>query len=228
MAKYNRSYPKRRKTYSKKTVRVSRPLVRRIVNNMAEKKFQDTSFGSAGAPVAITSSWVFVSAVGGITQGTTASTRLGNKIRIKSIEWIFQIAPTVGAPKNGTMCRLIIYRNNEAVGIDITATTLFVSGTANSITAMRNQTLLPRATILRDKMMTMLATSSNAADATATTIGPKTVVRFKIFPNKVLDFQSNAGTISDLFKYDYGFGIIADGNSCCSYYATQQVVWTDA
>lgn len=213
----------RKKTYKKKTYRkrpsraLSAPRVRRAIINIAEKKFVNTSIATRASMTAVTNAWLFTSCIAGIQQGTSASDRIGNKAYIHSITVRFSLIPSFVTVVSGVQCRFVMYHNKEAVAALPGPTTVWTTDTFNS---QRNLTLKPRVSLLKDMTMAHVNT-------TTTSGGPPYMMACTIYPKKIVDFQSSAGTISDLFKDDYGFGWCADANSCCQYYGTVQVVFSD-
>ena len=186
---------------------------------MAEKKFFYTATGVSPLPV----TWTFESFLDGIIQGSTASTRIGNKILIHGIQVKVIMAPLTTMPAIGSICRLVIYHNKETVSAVPVSANVF---TSNTVTALRNITLLPRLAIKRDMTQAMMVTSQNGAGANLT-VGPANVMSMSIYPKKIVDFQSNAGTVTDLFKNDFGIGYICSAAASCTITFEVNVIFSD-
>lgn len=128
---------------------------------------------------------------------------------------------TIGV--TGAMARIIVVHNKETLGALPTATSLF---TYDDMCALRNQTLLPRFSIIRDGTHTMVVTATNAAVASA--MGPRVMVHIKIWPNKVIDFTGNLATVAAQFKDDYCLGVASNLSSQCTMTVECQMVYSDA
>lgn len=231
-------YLKRRKTMGRKRsfrpkAKVAAARVRRVVLNMSEKKFFNQNVGVVGTefPAAIT--WDFFSALAtnasgggtGIKQGTGASDRLGNKIFLRAIHFTITMAPLFGAGMtNGCVCRVIVYHNKEAVGTLPSGITMF---TLNNINSNRAVEYMPKLSVIRDFTHSMVTTAAVAA-STPLSVGPMTIKKFSIYPNKLISFTSNTGAISDFLKDDYGFGICATDATGCSVIVNMQTIFSDA
>ena len=64
-----------------------------------------------------TNSWEFKSALAGLTQGTSTTTRVGARIALVAIEYFVKIAPAVASVGGeGSMCRMVFYHNKAAAG----------------------------------------------------------------------------------------------------------------
>lgn len=199
--------------------------VKRIVTSMSEHKFVNYAIGTRAAGNAIVASWGVLSFLNGpagttgIPIGTTASTRIGNKIRLVSIKYSFVFLPVATMDASGgNNCRFVIYRNNQCNGTLVSAADAFVS---NQTTSPRNVNNLKKISILRDSIMTMVPTSG-------TTMGPAYPITGTIYPKSVVTYTGTAATIADILMKDWGFMVIADAASCCEYYGEWQLNFTDA
>jgi len=211
------TYLRKRKTFRRKSVRAK---VKRVLFSMAEKKY----FESSGTVATIPATWTSDSVIDGLGQGTAATNRIGNKIYVHKIVITLLLAPVFsGVNANGSVCRVAMYHNKEASGALPGATPAIFE--SDSIIANRYVPKLPQYTLLSDKTATMVISATNGATYNAA--AGKVVYRICVYPKKRIDFQSNAGTISDLFKDDYGLAYIADSNVCCSLQWKSQVVFSD-
>lgn len=224
---YRRRYSSRKRRVTRKGVVA---IARRVVNrNLEEKWFSKVIVGSTtnpgtAVPTLIFNTWTLKSALAGIQQGTTAQARLGDRIRLKRIEFLIKVEPIVNAGiKDGTSCRMIVYHNKQANGTDIPPTAIFDYDKKESL---RNITQARRVSVLRDYTHQMVAYATGTGDA-VTTAGPAILYTWKVFPKKQITFSANEGTINDLLTDDYGFGITAEGG-CCQALIISKVVFTDA
>jgi len=215
----NKKKSKTRK--SSKQMTISKARIKKVVMNMAEKKyFNQTLF--SGSLSAIT--WTFGSFLAGLQQGTAATNRIGNVIRVHAIYAQVVIDTTVASVNTGgSVCKWIVYHNKEAVGAVPTGAQIY---DADNFSALRNVILMPRFKVMREGSHSMVVTSATTVPGNYST-GPAHMFMVAIYPKKKIDYQSNAGTISDLFKDDYGFGFVAGHANCCSFTVKTKVVFSD-
>lgn len=224
--------PYRRGTTSKKrrvTKKAVAQIARRVINRNVETKYKDfvlygsTNVLSTAAPTLLSNTWGFSSACGVLSQGYTASQRIGEKVRIKRIELYFTVFPAVDAAMaDGALCRFIVYHNKRANGAVPTGTDMFVIDAQH---ALRNSTKLGQLSILREYNHSLVMYSNNAGAAVSS--GPAVQWKWTIYPKKTLQFQENNGSVADLFMDDYGVGYIGETN-CCLARITGKLVFTDA
>lgn len=215
MAYYKKTtlYKRRKTTKGKRYAKVTVPRVRRVLMNMAERKFYTTTVTSGAMPAV----WTWISHIGLIQQGFLANQRIGNKIFIRKMTWAGQMTFSAAAANvTGCLGRMVIYHNKETVGL-LPALTPAVFD-QDKVYAQRNITLKPRLSILKDMTHSGVVTATNGATPIAT--GPQTSFQVSIYPNKQIDFQSNLGTVADLFKDDYGMGMICNNTCVMEYYVT--------
>lgn len=217
---YKRRYTRRRK-YAKGAVSRKRvaAIAKRVVTRMAEDKYLNTTIATGAS-----TSWQFGTFLA-CSQGTTASTRLGETIRLKRIEVFLRVTPVTTMAVTGTQCRVILYHNKQAAGALPSAAMIFdANGTIN---ATRNTDQVRRITVVRDIVHTMVVTAKTDGVASNWSVGPIGVFKWVIYPKKKIQYTSNAGTISDLLLDDYGLGFLSDGNSCCNVDARVKVIFCD-
>lgn len=223
--KYRALLAKSKKTATKKkmAITVAPSIIKKVVNNMAEKKFLNTSDNLALADTV----WHFYSALEGLTQGSGVSNRIGNKIYLHYIEFQVLCYPSSTISNDGGTARFILYHNKETVGTLTTSAMVF---NADKLHAQRNITLEPRVSVLRDRVCQCVVTSYDAAGAAGEkkAFGPTHYWVWRIYPKKKIDFQSNAGTISDLLKDDYGFAACSLNANDMTFELNTQVVFSDA
>lgn len=173
----------------------------------------------------ITTSWKNVSACIGLGEGTSAITRIGQKVRLKRIEYIVAIQPVLaGTEKVGSRCRVILYHNKQANGAPMAPTSLFDS---NDILSLRNITQMRRCSVLKEHVHHMSVIASDGA-GTNSSAGPPIQFKWTIYPKTVLQYTSNAGAEADILKDDYGIGWISDDAGCCTISVRSKLVFTDA
>lgn len=207
--------------------RVSRryPLQRTIRFTSPEIKFADgTSSGTISA-----TSWAYATLMA-LQQGTNASQRIGNKIYAKGIQLMVQmyVSTPQTAPVFGNTCRMIAYHNKEANGaLPGASPSIFLT---DSFMSLRNSATYPKFDVLKDEVHNFMPTSSNGNTGTPTPITASAphILRWYIPINRVIQYQSNAGTISDLLKDDYGVGIICNAGTSCSFDMRYKLLFSDA
>lgn len=187
---------------------------------MDEKKFFDVTPAGGAVPA----TWTWSSFLQGLNQGTSASGRIGNKIYVHQINFFAQISPLVTIAAAGSVCRLVIYHNKEAAGAVPSATpSVFDS---DKVIAARYIPTRPRYTIMKDQ--SMVHTPLTGTGGAAVLMAGKTTLKMTVYPKKRVDYSSTGGGIADLFKDDYGLGMIADGANCCTIEWRAQVIYSDA
>lgn len=212
---------KRMASRRRRGTRATTQKIRTVVNRMAEKKYKFIPT----ALVATQATWQFTSIAGQLSQGTTASSRIGDKVILQSLEFAFIMKPEIGMAVEGAMCRIVIYHNKEAVGSLPASAALF---TGDNIEAQLTFPNRPRFSLLRDQTHSMIVTSTDPASGNVISVGPTKKITMKVFPKKKICFNANNGTVADLLKDDYGVGIICNAVSSCSVSYTCTMVFTDA
>lgn len=198
--------------------------VKRVVTSLEEKKATAAALDfTSKSPSA---NWQFISglAAANISQGTAKNQRIGERIKIWKIDFVFTIIPTPGSAfmTDGTCCRFIIYHNKQANGAIPVSSQLWNTDTE---AATRNITFVNRISVLKDFTHSMVATSQNAG--TVLTAGPKLLTTVTIYPKAKISYQGSTGTISDILKDDYGIGYVTEAAGCCSMACNVQVHYTD-
>lgn len=222
----SRSYTKKTRTarqYKKKPTLTKR--VRTIVNRIAEEKYINITLGTQFTSMNH-DAWKYQSALAGIIQGTTAHTRLGNKIFVKAIHFAIECnLANVGAIRQeNESCEMVAYHNKQANG---TAMSSGLMWNTDEVGAVRNLDQTHRVKIQKYLYHTFQVFGDPSVTTKVTLTGWG-VMRFSIYPKKVIEFQSNAGTISDILSDDFGFGAAITGyNGLCTLTGTMQTVFTD-
>lgn len=193
---------------------------------MNEKKFYNSPVGSNTNTPA---TWTLASFFPLIQQGTTANNRIGNKIFVKGV-WITMLCQGGTTMLNGTASgtagvntRFIVYHNKEALGTQIAATTIFDQ---DSISSLRNNTKSSQVSLKKDFTRTVVVTGVKSTGESVAT-GPSIQEIFYIPINKRIDYSGNTGTIADILKDDYGYGMCCSAANLNSCAVTFKVLYTD-
>ncbi|MFQ0997896.1 hypothetical protein [Gilliamella sp. CG33] len=123
------------------------PLRRGRRATIGELKFHDVGFSDA---VIAATGAIIEDSVLTIAQGTTESTRIGRKVRVKSINWRFTLQlPTTATPaETADSIRIILYLDKQANGATATVTGILETAAFN---AYRNLANTGRFVILMDR-----------------------------------------------------------------------------
>lgn len=202
-------------------------VVKTIVNKSLEKKFKNVAlFGEENfsAPYVAGLTWAWNSSLGTIKQGTNASERIGNKIKVLGM-WLTIIAKphVVNMPAGGgSICKIIVVHDKDSRGSLPTASNIFNS---DNIYSLRNRLFMNRYSIVKEFTHTMVGLTTDG-------IGIHTASGFSTYKvwikiNKVLDFQSNVGDVGDLWADNWYVGICASVADCCQVNVVSQIVFQD-
>ena len=109
---------KQRTTYRRGQSRPSKAYVARIARSVVRRNEETKCFTQTLLNgTSSTNSWEFKSALAGLTQGTSTTTRVGARIALVAIEYFVKIAPAVASVGGeGSMCRMVFYHNKAAAG----------------------------------------------------------------------------------------------------------------
>lgn len=206
---------KAHKTYrKKKTIMKLAPAIRRITYSIAEKKY----FEFSGVAANVGTSWAYISAFDPsppgnatttISQGTGVANRIGNKIFVESITFHLHLTGTTTMDFNGIIGRFGIYHNTAAEGALPTSAETW---NTNNVHSGRNLAKLGPVTFPKMVQHTMLVLGNNAGVVAA--VGPPACFTLKIFPKKVVTFDSTTAGIASIYKDDYGLvRISSDGDA---------------
>lgn len=194
------AYSKRRKT--QQTVVLATPYARR--RSTPELKFFDTT--KAGTAVA-TAGTIFDSSLLLMQEGNTDSTRIGNKIQLKSLMIRGTYVVTSATPAAGSnVVRIIVYQDRQANGATAAVTDILNTADYRSFNNMDNT---DRFRTLCEEVIEYNCQSA-AGDGTANVTSEQ--VR-TFFLKKRLDipikYKGNAGTIADVASNNIGVLVIA-------------------
>jgi len=227
-SRYARPYSGRRRNgrrksnrYSTRTVKMTVPRVRRIIQNFAEKKFVDGTL----TDTTIAGSWQFFQTfIASISQGTSANTRLGNKIMIERMTFNILITSNeVPANQNGWLARVVLFEDSACNGRVLTFDDLFATDTMNSV---RASPYTPAVKILRDKVAGGEVSALDSTDLAW--MSRPNFIRMVVRPRKVVDYVGATGGISDLIKYNWGLAYSSSSNSnACYINVTYKIEFTD-
>ena len=213
--------PRRGRTATSNKAYVAR-IARSVVRRSAETKCFSQTLIVAGTNVS--TSWGYYSALAGLTQGTSAFTRVGAKIQIVALEFFVQLAPTTAnVTDNGASCRMCIYHNKAAGGQLPVTNELWDN---NAVVTGRAVGYVTKYSILEDFMHQMVVYSRDGTGNYSS--GPQLSKMLRVTPHTVVQYGLNGGTISDLPKDDFGFALIADGVNCCNINVYSKVWFKDA
>lgn len=160
-----------------------------------------------------------------IVQGTTANTRIGQKIYLRSINLCISIAPlAVAGTVGGCAMRYGIYHNKECNGSQITFGQIF-NGTRPEVG--RNLNYAAKVTVMKDLVAQAVVTGTDSTGAVKA-VGPKQVLKLSVHPKKVINYSAATATIADILKDDYGMFMVCSDTSTMSMYIQCQIVYNDA
>jgi len=194
--------------------------VRKVVQSLAEKKFFDITTQS----ITFLNTWTTIdNFICQITQGTTASNRIGNKIFVHSIEVSLVVTPQVAMSVAGCFCRIAFVHNKETNYVATDPLSIF---NLNVVTSLRNTPNNAKYTMLRDFQHVMVPTGTDSTGVVKT-VGPALFTTFKIFPKKRIDFVANTGLVADLMKDNWSLLYCADSSTGCTGTYRVKVIFSD-
>lgn len=222
---YKRRSVKRRRIGRRAVTKIAR----RVVNSRLEEKYINlvllgsTTDPTTAAPSLMSGSWTFKSVLPTIAEGTTSFERIGNKIRVKRIEFSIQIEPAIhSAMVDGGAGRVVVYHNKQATGALPSAAMVWDT---NRLATLRNTAQTKRISILKDYTHQMVVYASNGGAVFSA--GPSTFFKWVVYPKKTIQYTANTADISDILMDDYGIGFVGEAN-CCQGYILAKVIYTDA
>ena len=194
---------KQRTTYRRGQSRPSKAYVARIARSVVRRNEETKCFTQTLLNgTSSTNSWEFKSALAGLTQGTSTTTRVGARIALVAIEYFVKIAPAVASVGGeGSMCRMVFYHNKAAAGAVPDVAQIFDT---NNFYSGRNVNYATKFSLLDDITHQMVITSYNSSSGVAFSAGPALFKIIRVTPRTVVQFGGNAGTISDLPLDDFG------------------------
>lgn len=234
------TYKRRGTTKRRRTLRakISVPRFRKLTYNMQEKKYLDYKVtGLACNTSGMCQSLLYGTSIlwgggstvapdpAGLSQGTSASTRIGNKIYLHSITVTMNIFGTAAAAGAALGCamRWGIYHNKECNGVQLTWAQIF-----NDAQAFANRSIpyKPKVTLLKDRVDSIVVTGTDSTGAVKT-VGPNTLHKCAVYPKKVISYSSGTSTIADILKDDYGLYMICQASSTMNMNFAVQIIYSD-
>lgn len=191
---------------------IAKVEAKRCMQRLAEKKHLTTSIGLNPIGAAGTATNLVV-----MSQGNSATTRVGNQIHISELEFVLGLfTPAAAAAAD---IRVIVGWDHESAGGGVTITDVLES--ANWLSCYNKDKVKPggRFQLLLDRFITLNNGSATVTTATA-------VLHRKWKLDKVVFYQSNAGTISDVLKNNlFVLQISANGTEVSA--GNAQICYTD-
>ena len=194
---------KQRTTYRRGQSRPSKAYVARIARSVVRRNEETKCFTQTLLNgTSSTNSWEFKSALAGLTQGTSTTTRVGARIALVAIEYFVKIAPAVASVGGeGSMCRMVFYHNKAAAGAVPDVAQIFDT---NNFYSGRNVNYATKFSLLDDITHQMVITSYNSSSGVAFSRRSRAVQNHPGDPSNCGTVWRNAGTISDLPLDDFG------------------------
>lgn len=179
-----RSFQPKKKTFNRDMSGVSVQSKRAYQATIGpETKFIDSGY----AATAITNAALNLTLMNGMVQGTTNTTRVGNKIQCRSIE----VRGSVGlpaVPDNSVNIRVGLVIDFQSNGANFVIADLWnVTAPAPNVFASRNLNYTERFKVLKDQIITLSAAGPGAESFV-----------WHIPADVVTKYISNAGTIADI------------------------------
>lgn len=203
-----RGLPKRR-LYP--LVRYRRPAtltapVRRIITNYAEKKFIDMPL----VDNTITPAWEFWGSLfDAIPQGTSANTRIGNKIYVTKVNIRFTIRGQATMAVDGNLVRVVLFKDVAANGKAVTWHDLFH---ADALVSTRSSVFNSNVSLIKDitlgQHVTALAATSGTTSAAGAYYSAPRVVDWTVYPKMIVDYDSSTSGVASILKNNMGIGYV--------------------
>lgn len=197
-------YTKRQKTGPPAPVQ-AKTFFKKSDAGLPELKFIDTT---KAATAVATAGTIFNSSLLLMQEGTSDSTRIGNKITVKSVMLrgsVFANAQ-VDANETSNVVRIIVYLDRQANGATAAVTDILASANWRSFNNLDNK---DRFRTLAEKEIAIVlpgATPSGAAFVFGETVQP---FFMKAKLNMVVKYKLNVGDITDLASANIGVLVIA-------------------
>jgi hypothetical protein len=214
-------------------------FVRRTVMDIEEKKY----FNHAPTTAALTvpnTLWgiyglLYDNANNGIIQGTAATQRVGNRIKLTGIDLFVKIEPLQGgiaSDANASMCRFVVVHQKKNNGAKPTAAQIFMSvdttptGGDPAIDSLQNPVYEHRLTIHQDIVHNMVFTGQTVA--AANTAGPEGLYRIHIPAKSIVEYNASTGGEAALVSDAWYLAVLSDGSACCNITTNCIVRYVDA
>jgi len=197
---------------------------------MAEHKYFDMLIDVNKASVAtkMKTTVEYLSILDGINQGITASTRVGNRIRVSRVEASFDVQPDTNNPMLSLM-RLMFVHNADCGSAAPSFSDMFHPGSKDYM-SLQAPEFMSKYKLKRDYLHS-ITTVAIRPDNNSATSGPRTNVRFKFPFNKVITYRATGGaagtTPTNMTKDDLYLAWVATEADCCQFQGTVRVYYTD-
>ena len=218
---------KQRTTYRRGQSRPSKAYVARIARSVVRRNEETKCFTQTLLNgTSSTNSWEFKSALAGLTQGTSTTTRVGAQLLLWQLSTLLRLLllwlPVGG---EGSMCRMVFYHNKAAAGAVPDVAQIFDT---NNFYSGRNVNYATKFSLLDDITHQMVITSYNSSSGVAFSRSRAVQKIIRVTPRTVVQFGGNAGTISDLPLDDFGVAHCSDDVTCCLVTVVAKVWFKDA
>lgn len=213
-----------RRTYGRR--RSNKAYVARIARNVMRRAEETKCFTQTvvAAGTNVNTAWQYASILAGLIQGVGTNARVGSKISIVALEFFVAVTPlTANMDDNGSACRLVIYHNKAAGGLNPVTAELWDN---NALVTGRYVNYASKYSILEDVTHQMVLLSRDAGGKWAS--GPQLNKLLRVTPRTTVEYGGNVGTISDLPQDDFGIAYISDGVNCCTLNVVGKVWFKDS
>jgi len=163
-----------------------------------------------------------------MSQGTSSSTRLGNRVFIESIELNISMNCIAGTNNQvGAICRFVVVMDRQANGAVIPGIPSFFQD--DNVLSVRSVAGFPRYLQLKNIQRTMQATQVSTGGTPGNTeASMPEVIHVYIPVRRYTQYQSNAGTISDILTNSICYGMLASTNNTCQVQMRGKLTFRDA
>lgn len=199
------------------------PLFKKKGASSAELKFKDTT---KGATTLASAGAILNDTLIGLTEGNTDSTRIGNRITVKSVmvRGIAQLPAAVDVTLTSQVVRIIVYLDRQANGATATVADILAAADFNAFNNLDNSDRFRTLAETTIDMMTPGATPSGAA-YTYGEFNQSFFLKAKL--NLDFKYKGNAGTVADLAGNNIGVLCIGKSDALGTVQYIARVRYTD-
>jgi len=199
------------------------PKFQRVGASSAEVKFKDTTKAQTALANAGT---IFNDTLLGMIEGNTDSTRIGNRITVKSVmlRGDARLPSTAASTDTSQIVRIIVYLDRQANGATAAVADILASADYRSFNNLDNS---DRFRTLAEETIDLTLSGATPSGAAYTYGETKKSFFMKAKLNLDVKFKGNAGTVADLASSNIGVLVISetDGLGTLGYIA--RVRYTD-
>lgn len=228
---------KRKTPARKKKDAETRKVVKRVLQNVAEKKdwylwqeysnqsyFPLTSkswnvqsfFNAPCEPTKTSNSSTNISR--GPTQGPETSQRNGATIKIVRFDIDVNVAPLATMNANGGWCRIVIWHKKNPNGAVLTGPDIFhQADDGGDLRVSKYESSLH---ILKDWTHQMVSGAAGSH-------GPQGKYMFSIYPKSTIRWNNTTGAHGGILENDFGYAIASEHSGCCDIHFRVRMVYTD-